>query len=171
MPSLLRAIERFSLQSVCFLVLTLMHSAPNAADREKHCSTLEELVARVPSNFSNIVIAKDGKPSEHDVTLVLDGATKCAVIAQSKKRSYYCVWEFPHRDQGAYRQFKELDRVVSDCLGQQAEANRDQSVNHPDFYDSRMYEMAHATVTVSVKDKSALANTFVYVWVAPKNGY
>jgi len=170
MLNFLRVTNHLRLHSALFFVFMLMPTATSTAGTENHCSNLKQLIANVPSKFSKIIVNADRQSGGYDVTLRLEGAMECAVMAQSNKRSYYCVWKFLYRDASAYRKFAELDREVNDCFGHWAISSRDQSVNHPDFYDSRMYKMDQAKVTVSVKDKSALGTTFVYVWVAPQNG-
>ena len=62
------------------------------------------------------------------------------------------------------------DLTVHKRIGQQATLHIDQSVNHPDYYALRRYETAQADVSVSVKDKSALGNTFVFIRVQGGKG-
>ena len=82
-----------------------------------------------------------------------------------KGSAYHCSWAFPHRAEQAYDTFDEFVREVKDCIGQKATLHSDQSVNHPDSYALRRFEMEQAEVTVSVKDKGALGSTFVFVRV------
>jgi hypothetical protein len=112
----------------------------------------------------------NGAAGDHDVTLTLAGASYCFVTKKPKRNLYHCGWEFPFRAKQAYDTFDEFDRDVNDCIGQHATVHNDQSVNHPDFYALRRYETEQADVSVSVKDKSALSRTFVFIRVEGGKG-
>jgi hypothetical protein len=66
--------------------------------------------------------------------------------------------------------FKALGQELESCIGDRAVLSDDQNVNHPDFYEARMFLLDQAKVSVSVKDKSALGSTFVFVSVEPLMG-
>lgn len=101
---------------------------------------------------------------------MLEGASECAVRQQLNSKSYYCTWEFRHRDAVAYTTFEEIRQELQSCIGDRAALSDDQNVNHPDFYDSRIFRLDQAKVAVSVKDKSALGSTFIFVSVKPLSG-
>ena len=106
-----------------------------------------------------------GDAGDHDVTLTLAGASSCLVTKKSAQPSYHCAWEFPYRAAPAYDTFDDLVDRLDQCIGRQATLHSDRSVNHPDFYALRRFEMEQAQVSVSVKDKAALDRTFVFVRV------
>ena len=81
---------------------------------------------------------------------------------------YHCRWDFPHRAQEAYATFDDFVLSVGKCIGETADMLKDQNVNHPDYYALTRYEAEKASVTVSVKDKSALDRTFVFIRVEAK---
>jgi len=74
-------------------------------------------------------------------------------------------WEVRHRDAGAYTTFEALGQKLQSCIGDRAVLSDDQSVNHPDFYDSHTFLLGQVKVAASVKDKSALGRIFVFVSV------
>ncbi|MGI9508707.1 MAG: hypothetical protein ACR2QJ_05080 [Geminicoccaceae bacterium] len=134
------------------------------------CSNIELLMDAAPGNFSDITIEPGEGSSGRDVTLELEGSADCAVRQLIRNKSYFCTWEFPHRDANAYATFEALAQALQGCIGDRATASDDQNVNHPDFYDSRIFLLETVKVAVSVKDKSALGNTFVFVFVEPRTG-
>jgi len=85
-------------------------------------------------------------------------------------KSYYCTWEFQHRDLDAYEVFEELGQKLESCIGGDSILSDDQRVNHPDFYDVRIFQLDDVKVAVSVKDKSTLGATYVFVSVERLKG-
>jgi hypothetical protein len=145
-----------------------MNVPTQSAGAASFCTNINLLVDNAHSNFSEIIIRPERKSGGYDVTLRLEGAMDCTVIPTSNSNSYYCTWKFPHRATRAYATFEMFERELKECIGHRAVFVRDQPVNHPDFYDSRIFQVDQANVTVSVKDKSALGRTFVFVWVRPR---
>jgi hypothetical protein len=76
-------------------------------------------------------------------------------------RSLHCMWVFPHRADAAAQAFETLLTEVGACGA--ASAVQDQKVNHPDFYDLRLFDFAADRVGVSLKDKGALSQTLVFL--------
>lgn len=77
-----------------------------------------------------------------------------------------CGWPFAYRSDEATQAFERLNDAVSACLGPKALITQDQSVNHPDFYDLRMYQIGDREIGVSLKDKAGLQETYVFLRVA-----
>ena len=135
------------------------------AQARDFCADIDYLIDQSGSRFADIMDKPNGNAGDHDVTLALAGASYCSVTKKSKSSSYQCAWEFPYRAQQAYDTFDELVRGVNGCIGERATLHSDRNVNHPDFYALRQYETEQAVVSVSVKDKSALSRTFVFIRV------
>ena len=93
--------------------------------------------------------------------LTLSGTPDCSIAQLATAAAYHCVWRFPLQAPAARRQFADLVSGLLTCLGPGSLAERDQGVNHPDFYDARRFETGGIELIVSIKDKSALENTFV----------
>ena len=143
----------------------VLSAAIGVAQARDLCANIDDLIDQSRSQFAEIMDKPHGDAGDHDVTLTLAGASYCFVTKQSKRSFYHCGWEFPYRAKQAYDTFDAFVRGVNDCIGQQATLHTDQSVNHPDFYALRRYETEQADVSVSVKDKSALGRTFVFIRV------
>jgi len=79
-------------------------------------------------------------------------------------RSLHCMWKFDYRSDAAGRAFETLLEKVETC-GSEA-ARKDQNVNHPDFYDLRLFKIGQREVGVSIKDKGALQQTLVFLIVS-----
>ncbi len=135
------------------------------AQAQDFCAKVDHLIDQSQSGFSKIAAKPKGSAGDRDVTLSLAGASRCSVTMKSKKNWYHCAWEFPHRAEQAYETFEEIAGKLNVCIGERATLHSDRSVNHPDFYASRRFELKQADVSVSVKDKGALGSTFVFVRV------
>ena len=79
-------------------------------------------------------------------------------------RSLHCMWAFAYRSEAATQAFETLLNQIGKCGGDSAV--QDQDVNHPDFYDLRLFSVADNTVGVSLKDKGALSQTLVFLTFA-----
>ena len=166
MTSSLKGIRQLSSRIVPPMISTLVFLATiGVAQAQDLCTNIEYLIDQSRSQFAEIANKPNGDTGDYDVTLTLAGASYCFVTKKSKRNIYHCGWEFPYRAQHAYDTFDEFVRGVNECIGQHATLHTDQSVNHPDYYASRRYEMEWAEVSVSVKDKGALGSTFVFIRV------
>ncbi|WP_135505534.1 hypothetical protein [Roseovarius aestuariivivens] len=72
-----------------------------------------------------------------------------------------CMWRFGYRDQAAHDRFERLGALLELCLGR--ELALDDSVNHPDSYQLRRFQIDDATVFLSIKDKASLRQTLVFL--------
>ena len=80
-----------------------------------------------------------------------------------EKKSYRCVWKYPHGDERAHNTFQRLAEEMRNCIGNIAEERTDQSVNHPDFYASYYYQLPGGAASVNLKNKSNLMSTLVSI--------
>ena len=132
------------------------------------CSNINLLIDAAPRNFFDMPVDRTEGSNGHDAVLKLEGSSDCAIRQLLDGKLYSCTWEFQHRDAKAYKTFDEFGQKLKKCIGDRAALSDDQSVNHPDFYDSRIFLLDRVKVAVSVKDKSALGRTFVFVSVEPR---
>ncbi len=161
----LSSAARLAMASTMVLVATI-----GVARAGGFCANIDYLIDQSRAQFAEIIGKPKGGAGDHDVTLTLAGASYCLVRKRSNRSSYHCGWAFPYRVKQAYDTFDALVRGVNQCIGRRATLHIDQSVNHPDYYALRRYETAQADVSVSVKDKSALGNTFVFIRVQGGKG-
>ncbi|WP_415918984.1 hypothetical protein [Tateyamaria sp. SN6-1] len=113
-----------------------------------------------------------------DLTVLIDGtATDIALpfgtqgtcttsLDLTGARSLNCRWPFDYRAKGATDTFTDLLDVTTKCLN--TDGLSDQGVNHPDSYDLRTFNTDSAQVSISIKDKGALQQTFIFLRVAPR---
>lgn len=94
-------------------------------------------------------------------------ATCSFSIDLSGARSTNCRWAFGYREQVAADAFAALLRAASVCAGSDIGVTSDQKVNHPDFYDLRVLQVADGEVGLSLKDKAALQQTYVFLRTTP----
>ena len=132
------------------------------------CSDISRLIQAAPGNFATIIVESEERSKGRDITLKLEGASECTVRQMIRRKSYGCTWTFRLGDPHAYARFDALGQALQRCIGDRSTLNQDQNVNHPDFYDSLLFLLDTAKVSVSVKDKSALESTFVFLFVEPR---
>lgn len=136
-----------------------------ASEAQNLCANINYLIDQSKSKFSKIMGKSDGEMGSHDATFVLANASQCVVTTKSTKSWYRCSWKYPYRNKRAYDSFDDFVEGMNQCIGHIAKMHVDHSVNHPDYYASRRYEMEQAAVSVSIKDKSALGSTLVSIRV------
>ncbi len=96
------------------------------------------------------------------VTLPGFGEVACKrSLGLSGARSLNCAWPFAYRVAEARAAFEALSADVENCaVPARAPAP---GVNHPDSYDLRLYSYQGGAVAVSLKDKAALRETYVFL--------
>ena len=93
---------------------------------------------------------------------------KCSTsLAQSGQTSINCAWPFAYRASDATQAFDALIDDVPACFETQQAAINDKDVNHPDFYDLRIFEVPEGEIGISLKDKGGLQKTYVFLRVTP----
>ena len=154
--------NRGLLISLICLASTLAAIPTGTARADELCSDMNILVREAQSNFSNWTT----KAHEAAKPLMLPGAEDCALARSlSGAQIYHCAWIFAYRTSGAYGTFEAYNQSFQECFGSRAQLSNDQRVNHPDFYDLRQFQLDQVNVTLSIKDKSALQSTYVFVRV------
>ncbi|MEO9517802.1 MAG: hypothetical protein ABJH45_09595 [Paracoccaceae bacterium] len=98
-------------------------------------------------------------PGANDTTI----CTQSLMLAGGSQ--LHCGWPFAYRAPEASQAFEELVTAVSACLGKDAAVTADLDVNHPDFYDLQTFQLGDQEIGVSLKDKAALSETYVFLRV------
>ncbi|MEP2027917.1 MAG: hypothetical protein ABJI96_04300 [Paracoccaceae bacterium] len=128
------------------------------------CDQMGGLVALAESNFLEDVTTANSIG-------MLPGAEKCSVVRSlSGANTYHCAWGFDYRSDAAKQSFEAVNQMVRDCFGDSSESVKDAGVNHPDTYYQRQHILDEIVISVSLKDKVALQQTYVFVGIhgAPK---
>lgn len=81
----------------------------------------------------------------------------------------HCGWAFPYREAPAQKAFQQLLSEVTACAEGNQASLADQHVNHPDYYDLQTFQLNDREIGVSLKDKAALGETYVFLRVSPLN--
>lgn len=81
----------------------------------------------------------------------------------------HCGWAFPYRAEEARSAFQAVLEAVSQCPGGALLGKEDPDVNHPDSYDLQTFRLSAFEIGVSLKDKGALGETYVFVRISPLN--
>ncbi len=99
------------------------------------------------------------------VTLLGLGNAKCSLsLGLGGVRARACRWPYAYRAPEAREAFARLVADVADCPGATA-MPLEEGVNHPDSYDLRRFSLEGDTVAVSLKDKAALRETYIFLRV------
>lgn len=105
--------------------------------------------------------------TDQHATLALPDGTKgtCSTsLDLSGARAQNCRWPFAYRAPEATEAFNAVLQATTACLDVQPVS--DQDVNHPDSYDLRTFHTDTAQIAVSIKDKGALQQTYVFLRIA-----
>lgn len=86
-------------------------------------------------------------------------------LSMSGHHSLHCGWAFPYRATAATLAFEKLAVRIETCEGARQLKNAGNGVNHPDTFDQRRIRFAGGTVSVSLKDKVALQETYILLRV------
>jgi hypothetical protein len=135
----------------CACVFALMAGAAQA----QFCDDLTALAAQ----------ADMAATLELPSTVPPQTATCSTSLGLSGVRNVSCYWSYGYRTPEAIDTFEAVTAALSACLGQNAVMATDQSVNHPDAYDLRLFRLDGAEFAVSLKDKGALQQTLVFLRV------
>ncbi|WP_415402312.1 hypothetical protein [Tateyamaria sp. SN3-11] len=130
-----------------YLVLALCATAAHA---DTYCADLTALTQGTTTEIT----LPSGTPGMCTTSLDLTGA-----------RALNCRWPFDYRAPAATDTFTALIDATTGCLN--TDGLTDQGVNHPDSYDLRTFHTDTAQVSISIKDKGALQQTFIFLRVAP----
>ncbi len=105
-----------------------------------------------------------------DVQMTLPGTQDTVACTRSLMLAggvqMHCGWAFAYRAPRARDAFDRLMRSVAACLGEGAAVTTDLDVNHPDYYDLQTFQSGGQEIGVSLKDKAALSETYVFLRIA-----
>jgi len=123
--------------------LTLAMPLPAAA--QDFCDMLEEMIAGRAVASTDAMLCSSSK-------------------GQSGATAQHCRWPFSFRAADAHAAFEAVSADVAACLNAPAKTEEGE-VNHPDTYDQRLFETQSGMISVALKDKGALQQTFVFLRV------
>ena len=90
-------------------------------------------------------------------------------LSQSGSEGASCAWTFPYRAKEAVEFYDRARREIARCHLKAPASASDLRVNHPDSYDLEEFVGEDGTMSVSLKDKGALGNSFVFIRFEPLN--
>jgi hypothetical protein len=140
------------------LPLVLMF-AVDMAIASGFCAQMTDLTLQARSNFVTAPAS-------------LKTAENCRMVRSlAGGNAYHCSWKFPYRDAAAQTVFEDFNQSLRSCFAGGQEVVQDVGVNHPDSYTQHQHLTDDVVVSVSIKDKGALQETYVFVnvqGVSPK---
>ncbi len=142
--------------------LTLVGSltCANIASANEICMQMNLLLPQAQSNFLARGTSDLVEPD------VMRGADTCRMIRSSSGgNTFHCAWKFGYREKAAIASFNKVNQQLNDCFAQSIQRVKDEGVNHPDSYQQSEHVIDEVTVSVSIKDKGALQETYVFVGV------
>ncbi|WP_420860938.1 hypothetical protein [Algirhabdus cladophorae] len=132
-------------------MLTFVAAQPAAALVD--CDALKRLVSLVQED-------------QFQSATTVEGATFCQTSKDpSGVAVFHCGWGYDYRSPGAEAAFSDLLFNVEACWPSVTATPQRAPVNHPDSFDQRLYDLNRAQISVSLKDKARLAETYVFIAV------
>lgn len=124
-------------------------------------------ICLLPVIWSGVAIASDCRPFTAIQTFSKtaaspSGATCSTYLGTQAVPGTSCYWEFPRRDALADGLAGKLWTDLQSCLPG-LQLVEDKQVNHPDSYFLRQWKSSTGLFAISVKDKSALNRSFVFL--------
>ena len=119
----------------------------------------------LPALASNCVVIEkiDGYASAKAAPLA---ATCTTFLTETTKTGVSCHWVFDFRDAEARAFAADIWDTLKVCRDG-VSLEEDQRVNHPDSYDLQSWRTREGTYSISIKDKGALNQTFVFLRLEP----
>jgi hypothetical protein len=146
---------------LCCLAGSIPATAQSVQDAS-FCDRLDQAMAATSSDDPQSAVVTDALkgfgPSSASCAFSLD---------LSGQESANCNWAFSYRSEEAQNQFQDMLATLSACADPAFGIESDQPVNHPDFYDLRMLHIVGGNVGLSLKDKVALQQTYVFLRLTP----
>jgi len=123
------------------------------ANAQTFCDTMLDMTA--PNSPVQLGLPETGERTACTRSLMLSGGAQL-----------HCGWGFAYRAPEATAAFEKLLATVRACLGAGAAVTDDLDVNHPDYYDLQTFQFGGREVGVSLKDKAASSQTYVFLRIA-----
>ncbi|MEX0300848.1 MAG: hypothetical protein AB3N24_00355, partial [Leisingera sp.] len=79
--------------------------------------------------------------------------------------SAYCAWAYPFRSAESQGAYAAVLRELAACSEPEGQEGAGSAVNHPDSYELRVFRLGGQTVSLALKDKSGLNETYIFVRV------
>lgn len=93
----------------------------------------------------------------------------CPTAQQTTGEALFCYSEHPFRSETALIRAEQLETELSACFAA-VPTIADVTVNHPDSYDVRHFNVQGARISLSVKDKGALGKTLIFLRIVETEG-
>ena len=127
------------------------------------CSDILYLIEQSKSDFLAIRTDISTNARTVESSFFLPDTEDCTVFEDAAKSSYQCTWYFPLGDIEADAKFEMLATDIRTCIGDIAEEQLDQPVNHPDIYRSSYFLLPQGQLSLSLKNKSAFSSTLISI--------
>lgn len=142
------------------LIVVMTCTSMAGADDAKLCVGLKHLTEQAYANFVDMNEDKNGSGLRD---LPLD-PPKCQIIRSlGGANQFHCAWAFQFREIAAKNAYNLLNQHVAECFGNNKAGLLDKQVNHPDTYQQRQHEIGPVKLSISIKDKGALQETYVFM--------
>ena len=121
------------------------------------CATFEDIIQKASKNYESL-------PSTPNIYSVTPDLCDVALTSDGVKL-YHCRWDYGYRATDAFELLRTLNTEIEQCLGVQSRKIED-GVNHPDTYEQRLYRLGEINISLSLKDKAALSQSFVSLQIS-----
>ena len=153
--------RRKLLSFIMALPFLSMTSVDASSNQPPTCEDVRYLIEQSKSQFAAIRGGSDHQFGGFETTFTLPDVWYCGILEDVEKWSYRCVWKYPLGDEQARTAYQDLSTAMKACIGDIAEEQVDQTVNHPDIYQSRYYQLPKGALNINLKNKADLESTLV----------
>ncbi len=142
----------------CLKLTTLACIGISSLAHANTCITFEDAIQQASTNFETPPVTPFTiygiMPNLCDVATTSDGI-----------KIYHCRWDYGYRTSDAAELLRTINIDIQRCLGIQSRKIED-GVNHPDTYEQRLYRLGDINISLSLKDKAALNQSFVSLQIS-----
>lgn len=143
---------------LAFFLMISFGIAGNKVANANTCIAFEEAIQQASGNYQS---APKTPPATDTVT-----PAKCDIATDiDGTRIYHCRWDYSYRAQEAVKLMADINTDIERCLGVQSRKIED-GVNHPDTYEQRLYRLGGINISLSLKDKAGLSQSFVSLQIS-----
>lgn len=122
------------------------------------CAAFEDVVQKASENYAS----SPGSPIK--IYGIIPNTCDIATSPDGI-RIYHCRWDYTYREPAAVELMRTINIEIQKCLGVQSRKIED-GVNHPDTYEQRLFRLGDINISLSLKDKAALNQSFVFLRIS-----
>lgn len=129
------------------------------------CTDIHTLVEHSRSKFTALIGEGASEFGGTHSKFTMSDAWYCVIDEDIEKSSHRCTWKYPYVSNRAQRTYQETLAEINTCIGADAREYKAKPVNHPDSYESYIYQLQDNEIRVTLKNKIALNSKLISIIV------